>query len=152
MNKLFAIAIALLVWGCANHNDSEPHSVRLRFEPVDTHAASGGGANWTRLSPAPNRPGALWATVHAGLKDEFPIQDQDGSILFEVVVPEATDDYFILELRNEEGSKTIDLKRDKPLTVQVAGAGYEFYYPTCRVSSAGKTTTHKAMLVVTQLP
>jgi hypothetical protein len=152
MQRLVVFVIALSVCGCAVDNGSKPHLVRLRFVPVDTHAESGGGANWSRLSPAPNRPGALWATVHAGLGDEFPVQDQDGRVLFEVVVPEATDENFVLEVRSEGGPQTIDLQRDKPLTVQVAKASYEFYYPTCNVSSARKTTTHKAMLILTRLP
>jgi len=152
MQKPVLFAIVLLVCGCAVDNGSKPHLVRLRFVPSDTHAESGGGANWSRLSPAPNRPGALWATVHAGLGDEFPVQDQDGRVLFEVVVPEATDDHFVLEVHNDGGSKKIELWRDKPLTMQVAGTKYEFYYPTCNVSSASKTTTHKAMLIVTRLP
>jgi hypothetical protein len=152
MQKLILFTVVLLACGCAKDNDSNSHSVRLRFVPVDTHAESGGGANWSRLNPAPNRPGALWATVHAGLGDEFPIQDQAGDALFNVVVPEATDDHFVLEIPNAEGSKKIDLYRDKPLTVEVAKAKYEFYYPTCNVSSGSKTTTHKAMLIVTQLP
>ena len=152
MQKLVAFAITLSVCGCAVHNGSKPHLVRLRFVPVDTHVEDGGGANWSRLSPAPDRPGALWATAHAGLGDEFPVQDQDGRVLFDVVVPEATDDHFVLKVRSADGSKTIDLRRDKPLTVQVAEASYEFYYPTCKVSSAGKTTTHKAMVIVTRLP
>jgi hypothetical protein len=130
----------------------KPHLVRLRFVPVDTHAECGGGASWSRLSPAPDRPGALWARVHAGLGDEFPILDQDGRTLFHVVVPEATDDRFVLDVRCDGSSKKIELWRDKPHTVQAAGAKYEFYYPTCTVSSASKTTTHKAMLIVTRLP
>ena len=146
------LAIALLVCGCAVDNSSKPQSVRLRFVPVDTHAECGGGANWSRLSPAPNRPGALWATVHAGFGDQFPVQDQDGRVLFNVAVPEATDDHFVLEVRDAGESKTLDLARGRPLTVQVAEARYEFYFPICNVSSAGATTTSKAMLIVTQLP
>ena len=152
MQKLVVFVIALSACGCAVRDGNEPDSVRLRFVPVDTHAESGGGANWSRLSPAPNRPGALWTTVHVGLGDEFPVQDQDGRGLFDVVVPEATDDHFVLKIRSADDSKTIDLQRDKPLTVQIAEAKYEFYYPTCNVSSASKTTTHKAMLIVTRLP
>lgn len=152
MQKPVVFAIVLLVCGCAVDNGSKPHSVRLRFVPVDTHAESGGGANWSRLSPAPDRPGALWAMVHAGLGDKFPVQDQDGHVLFNVFVPEATDDHFVLEVRGDDGLKTLDLLRDKRLTVQIAEAKYEFYYPTCNVSSASKTTTHKAMLIVTRLP
>lgn len=152
MQKLTVFTIALLVCGCTADNGSKPHLVRLRFVPKDTHAESRGGASWSHLSPAPNRPGALWATAHVGLGDEFPVKDQCGDVLFNVAVPEATDDNFVLEIRSPDGSKTIDLQRDKPLTVQIAEARYEFYYPTRNASSAGKTTTHKAMLIVTRLP
>jgi hypothetical protein len=152
VKKLIVLSIALLACGCAEQSSSEPHLARLRFVALDTHAESGGGASWSRLNPAPDRPGALWATVHAGLGDEFPIQDQEGDVLFDVTVPEATDDHFVLKLSSAGVSKTIDLQRDKPLTVQLAEASYEFYYPSCNVSSSDKTTTHKAMLIVTRLP
>ena len=126
--------------------------VRVRFVPVDTHAECGGGANWTRLGPAPNRPGALWAMVHAGLGDTFPVQDKGNRTLFKVTVTEATDDHFVLAIHKENGSQRIDLPRDKPVSVQVAENTYELYYPTRHVDSADKAMTSKAMLIVTRLP
>ena len=126
--------------------------VRVRFVSLDTHAERGGGANWTRLVPAPNRPGALWAMVHAGLGDTFPVLDENSRVLFKVAVTEATDDRFILAIHKENGSQRIDLPRDKPVSVQVAESTYEFYYPSRHVDSPDKATTHKAMLIVTRLP
>ena len=126
--------------------------VRVRFVPVDTHAEPGGGANWTRLVPAPDRPGALWAVVHAGLGDTFPVQEKGNRTLFKVAVTEATDDRFGLAIHKENESQRIDLPRDKLVSVQIAESTYEFYYPTRHVDSADKATTNKAMLIVTRLP
>jgi hypothetical protein len=152
MLKNLALLVALSMCGCAAHAEDAPQPVRLRFVPVDTHKECGGGANFTRLSPAPGRPGALFAIVHAGLKDEFPIQDQRGKLLFSVAVPEATDERFLLEIRTDRESQKITLRRDKAVTVQIAEGRYEFYFPTCHVNPSAKATTNKALLIVTRLP
>jgi len=152
MLRELAVLVALSLCGCAAHGEDAAQSIRLRFVPVDTHAECGGGANFTRLGPAPGRPGALFAIVHAGLKDEFPVQDQGGQLLFNVVVAEATDERFLLEIRTDDGSQTISLRRNKAVTVQIAEVKYEFYYPICRVNPSDKATTNKAMLIVTRLP
>jgi len=130
--------------------EADQQLVRVRFVPAATHAKR--GANWTRLVPAPKRPGALWAMVHAGLGDTFPVLDQGNRKLFEVTVAEATDEHFVLTIPKEDGAQKIELRRDKPVSVQVGEDTYEFYYPTCRVDSADKATTSKAMLIVTRLP
>ena len=152
MQRLLVFAIVLSACGCATHEGSKSHTVRLRFVPVDTHAESGSGANWSRLSPAPDRPGAQWAMIRAGLKDEFPVQDQAGQLLFDVAVPDANDDCFVLKIRSDHGSHTISLRRDKAVTVQIGDAKYEFYYPTCHVNPSEEATTNRAMLIVTRLP
>jgi hypothetical protein len=94
----------------------------------------------------------LFAIIHAGLRDKFPIKDQDGRVLFRVTVPQATDDRFVLEIKAETGSQRVELLRDKPVTIEVVGERFEFYYPTSHVSSEEKTTTNKALLIVTRLP
>ena len=152
MQRLLVILVAVALCSCAIDKEKAPHSVRLRFVPVDANAECGGGANFTRLCPAPDRSGAVFAMVHAGLRDEFPVQDQEGHVLFRVAVPDATDERFVLEIQTDGGSQTINLMRDKPVTVEVAGGSFEFYYPTSHVSSADRTTTHKALLIVTRLP
>jgi len=150
--KACTLLATFLLWAVAAHGEDAAQSVRLRFVPVDTHGECGAGAHFTRLCPAPGRPGALFAIVHAGLRDKFPIKDQDGRVVFRVTVPEATDERFVLEIKAETGSQKIDLPRDKPVTIEVAGARFEFYYPTSHVSSEGKTTTNKALLIVTRVP
>jgi hypothetical protein len=152
MLKHFTLLVALSICGCAAHAEDAPQSVRLRFVPVDTHEECGGGANFTRLRPAPGRPGAFFALVHAGLKDKFPIQDEGGKLLFSVVVPEATDERFLLEIRTDREPQKISLPRDKAVTVQMVAAQYEFYFPTCHVDPSAKATTNKALLIVTRLP
>ena len=154
MQRTLTILVTFSLCGGAMHGEDSPQSVRLRFEAVDTHRECGGGANFTRLCPAPGRPGALFAIVHAGLNDTFPIRSREGDVVFRVTVPAATDEQFTLQIKTKAGKvlRTITLIRDKPVTVNVAGDRFEFYYPTVQVSSTGKRTTNKALLLITRLP
>jgi len=60
------------------------------------------------------------------------------------------DDHVALELLFEGGPKPIDVKRDSPEEVTIGGVVYRINYPSVEVSSTeGKSTTNKAMIVVT---
>ena len=152
MQRILTILVTLSLCGGAMHAEDPDEAVRLRFEPINTKKESGGGANFTSLSPAPGRPGALSAMVHAGMKDTFPIQDEQGAVLFRVTVPAATDDQFTLQITKAgKMLQMIRLKRDQPVTANIAAGRFVFYYPSTYVSSTEKNTTNKALLIVTKL-
>ena len=147
MQKLIVILLGFFVCGCAVHENIDPSPVRQRFEPIDSEV-SGRGANWTSLVPAPNRPGAFWVRVHAGVGDTFPVKEEDGRKLFDAVVAEGNDDQLVVKV----GLQQIDLPRDKKVTVEIEGSRYEWYYPSTYINPDGKATTDKAFLILTRLP
>lgn len=154
MRKLFGVIVGLLLCGCAVHDGNKPHSVRLRFVPgADPQSSleSSHSAVWSSLRPGPDpQHGELFLQAWAGIGHKFPVQKEGGPTLFEVAVVEGNDDRLVVEVRSKTGTQTVELKRDKPVPVQVAGATYELLYPTCHVSAAqDRSTTNKAMLIVT---
>lgn len=146
MRILIAILIGLWVCGSAVADDDRPRVVRLRFVPEKAPATS--GASWSRLGAGPGD----CAMVDAGIGDKFPVQDKDGRTIFDVVVVEANDAQFVVEVHSKEGSEKLDLRRDKPVTVQVAGIQYQLLYPTIYVTLGSKTTTSKVLLTVKPCP
>ena len=58
----------------------------------------------------------------------------------------------VLDIRSKEGAKRIDLRRDRPGAVKVAGIEYDLLYPSVSVGAAPgeRPTTNKAMLMVTR--
>ena len=129
-------------------------AVRMRFVPGGPPAKGATdfkGASWTALGPGPEK-GVLWCQANAGVGDKFPVIDQQGVKLFEVLLADGNDDHVVLEIRSKEGAKKIDLPRDKRGTVKVAGVKYDLLYPSVSVGAVPgeKPTTNKAMLMVTR--
>ena len=134
---------------------NKPHSVRLEFVPgADPQSSleSSDGAVWSPLRAGPDpQLGGLFLQAWAGIGHEFPVKEEGGPTLFEVAVVEGNDARLVVEVRSEApATQTVELKRDQTVPVEVDGATYELLYPTCDVSSAqNRTTTNKAMLIVT---
>jgi hypothetical protein len=129
-------------------------AMRMRFVPGGPPAKGATdfkGASWTALGPGPQK-NVLWCQATAGVGDKFPVIDKQGVKLFEVVLADGDDDHVVLEIRSKEGAKKIDLPRDKPGAVKVAGIKYDLLYPSVSVgaSPGEKPTTNKAMLMVTR--
>lgn len=153
MCKLVWILISLLLCGCALHGDDKAHSVRVRFVPGSVPTSpleSGSGAVWSSLHPGPG--GKLILQAWAGIGDKFPVQDKDDLLHFEVELKDGDDDHLSLDILSQQVVQKIDVQRDKPAQVQVAGIEYELTYPSVSVSSKeNKFTTNKAMLLVTRV-
>jgi len=129
-------------------------AVRMRFVPAGPPAKGATdfkGASWTALGPGPQK-GVFWCQATAGVGDKFPVIDKQGVKLFEVLLADGNDDHVVLEIRSKEGAKKIDLPRDMPGAVKVAGIKYDLLYPSITVGAAPgeKPTTNKAMLMVTR--
>ena len=129
-------------------------ATRMKFVPGGPPAKGATdfkGASWTALVPGPQK-GVLWCQATAGVGDKFPVIDKQGVKLFEVLLANGDDDHVVLEIRSKEGAKKIDLARDKPAKVKVAGIEYDLLYPSISVGAAPgeKPTTNKAMLMVTR--
>ena len=92
------------------------------------------------------------AQARAGMGDTFPVQERDGRTLFRICVVEGNDDRLVLEIRTTEAPRRVELRRDKPVSVQIAESRYELLYPSVTVSSGGPPTTTKATLIVTRRP
>ena len=163
MKTPFALLLALMALGLHTGiaaDQDKPNlstakvAVRMRFVPGGPPAKGATdfrGASWTELGPGPEK-GVLWLQAHAGVGDKFPVIDKQGLHLFEVVLADGDDDHVVLEIRSQEGAKKIDLPRDKPGAVKVAGIKYDLLYPSISVGAAPgeKPTTNKAMLMVTR--
>jgi hypothetical protein len=110
------------------------------------------GASWMSLTDkGPPGPNILWTMVRSGIGDQFPVQKEEGPILFWVTVTEGDDAHLVLELPAKDGTQKIELKRDKAVEAQIAGVKYEFLFPTMSVAAAEneKPTTPKATIMVT---
>jgi hypothetical protein len=119
-------------------------------EPYSPLEASDSAA-WSALRPGPGpHSGELFLQAWAGIGHKFPVQKEGGPTLFEVALIQGNDDHLVVEVRSREGTRRVELKRDRPVPVEVAAITYELLYPTCNVSSAqNRSTTNKAMLIVT---
>lgn len=127
-------------------------TVRVRFVPGSVPmkgGASYNGASWSALDQGPVK-GELWLTAHAGIGDKFPVRNKEGAILFGITLAKGGDDHVVLEIRSTEGSRKINLPRDKAGAVKVAGIKYRLLYPAVCVAAAGdeKPAANKAMLIV----
>jgi hypothetical protein len=152
MQKGTMILIGIMLAGCMPHEGAKSGTVRLRFVPAGESAAKS-GASWSSLHPSPDgRPGVSMAMAHAGIGDTFPVKEDGGPMLFEVVVVAGDDDHLVLELRSQGPSQKIDLRRDKSESVQVGGRTYKLSYPSVYVAPTAEPSTTQAMLMVHRLP
>ncbi len=156
MYKPMFLFLLVLFAGCgASENGSAELSVRLRFVPGSAPSSpmeSSDGAVWSSFSPPPI-PDATYLMLngHAALGDKFPVGHQNEPAAFEIQLVDGDDEHLLLDLFFEGGSKSLDLKRDSPEEVTIGGVAYRISYPSITVSSAeGKSTTNKAMIVVTR--
>ena len=154
MNKVCGILVCLLLVGCALRGGDKTNSMRrVRFvpgSPPTSPLEASGSAVWTALRPFPEPDSdSLVLNAWAGVGDKFPVGTKGGATLFEVLLKDGDDERVSLEILSDHGSQTIEVQRDKPAQVEVAGVKYEFTYPTVGVGSTEeKTTTNKAMLIV----
>jgi len=154
MNRVCGILVCLLLVSCALHgNVKKDHAVRQRFVPgsVPTNPSeAGSGASWTAFIPF-GRPDTDKLTVlaSAGIGDKFPVAMKDGDTLFEVRMKDGNDDRVCLEIITKEGTKDIEVQRDKPVQIEVAGVVYTISYPSIEVAaSSNQPTTTKAELFI----
>jgi hypothetical protein len=139
--------LAVLIMNTAVAED-KPHLVRRRFVP----GPSEHGASFSALRPGPEKDGGSFLQAWAGVGENFPVKDKTGVTLFEVTVLEGDDDHLVMQIRAKEETQKIDVKRDKSEPVTVAGIRYEVAYPSVSVSSADKTTSNQAMILVCLRP
>lgn len=156
MYRTMTLVFFVLFAGCGpSENESTAQSVRLRFVPGSAPSSpmeSSSGAVWSSFSPPPI-PGAAYVMLNgrAALGDKFPVGHRNEPALFEIRLVDGDDSHLALELLFDGGTKLIDVKRDSPEEVMVGGVAYRINYPSIEVSSAeGKSTTNKAMIVVTK--
>lgn len=104
--------------------------------------------------PLKDGTGRLRLIAHAGIGDSFPIKEETGRCLFEILVRDGDDDHLLLQVNSVEGSQKIDLFRDKPVSVRIGNWNYDLAYPSVTVAAApGETpTTSQAMLLVHRFP
>ena len=134
--------------------NSKQEAVRVRFVPGGGPMKGSSdykGASCTTLTQGPD-PKALWLQAHAGVGDKFPVQDDGGVQLFEVLLQKGDDDHVVLEIQSKEGRKEVNLGRDKKRSVSVGGVQYDLAYPSVSVAASPgeKPTTNKAMLMITR--
>ena len=147
----------MLAAGCAAHHGDRLHAVRQRFVPASAAVAgesSRNGASCSALVPLRDGSGVSRLIAHAGIGDSFPVKDEAGHCLFQVMVVGGDDDHLLISLNSIEPSQHIDLRRDKPVWVQIAGGKYDLAYPSVSVA-AGKheqPTSSQVMLLVHHHP
>ena len=153
MQKLkCALAAILMMCGCAGREPGQTSPVRQRFVPADAEASNRRPASWSALVPAPDRPGALWLRAHVRIGGTFPVREENGPTLFDVIVTDGNDDHLVLAIQSLNCSQTIDVPRDKPTAIHIAGHQYEFLYPSVHVDPSVGTTTEQAFLILTRYP
>ena len=154
MKPCAGLLMILLLSGCATHAaPPRAKAVRQCFVPRPHVPSCGDSAICTTLQPfAREAPGVRTVMAHAGIGDSFPVRESAGPTLFEVAVVSGDDDHLLVEVRSQEGSQRLDLRRDKPVTAQVGEREYTFAYPSVFVSSAGPTTTDRPLLFVSCSP
>jgi hypothetical protein len=153
--KTFLLCLALFAAAIpAGRGADEPETttIRQRFVPEKKAGEARKGASWSALAKAPMvKPGELYAQARAGIGDKFPVQ-QDGKTLFEVTLTAGDDDHLLVEVRAGDTTQKLDLRRDKPTPVEVAGMKFRLLYPSLNVSRAtGAPTTDLASIFITRL-
>ena len=108
-------------------------------------------ADFSALGAGPGAVGGdTMLMAHVGIGDTFPVQDKDGHTLGEVFIAGGDDDHLLVEVRSKEGLQKIELRRDKVVSIQMAGSKFEFLFPNTSVKPTGKEqpATSKAMITV----
>ena len=129
-------------------------AVRLKFVPGGgpwKGEAPFQGASWTALGPG-WAPGVLQLHARAGIGDRFPVQEGDGVTICEVVLVAGNDDRLLVDVLSRDGPQKVELPRDKPAKVEVAGVTYQLLYPSTSVAAAKneKPATNKATIFVSR--
>jgi hypothetical protein len=144
---LCLLAPASHVQGEAPAEAAKP--VRQRFVPAPPGAARGNNASFSAFHHlAVDDPGVSMLMAHAGVGESFPVQDERGPKLFEVLVAAGDDDLLKIELRRTNDVTTYDLKRDGTVWAEVAGEWFSISYPSRTVSSKDAQTSEQVMLIV----
>lgn len=144
---LAAVILGLLAFVPVQAADAPAKPVRQRFVPVA--AGTGKGASFSALRHLPaDAPGVTMMIAHAGVGDSFPVREENGAKLFDVVITTGDDDLLLVEVRHAGGVAKHELKRDGTVWVEIAAHWYSLSYPSLTVSSNDKTTSEQAMLIV----
>ena len=112
------------------------------------------GASCSALIPLRDGSGVFRLIAYAGIGDSFRVKDEAGHCLFEVRVVGGDDEHLLIAINSIEHSQRIDLRRDQPVWVQIAGGKYDLAYPSVSVA-AGKNeqpVSSQAMLLVHRHP
>jgi hypothetical protein len=153
LTVLCALAVTILLTGCASQEEAKQEPMRQRFVPASGDSSSLRGANWTALHRFPDdESGVLTVMAHAGVGDTFPIHEEGKPKVFDVTVIAGDDDHLVLEVHSEEASQRLDVSRDGTGWVEVNGYKYSVAYPSVTVSPDSKPTTDKAMILVHRFP
>ena len=150
--KTLLLSLALLATANPpSHGEDNPFTIRQRFVPAKPGEARR-GASWSELGKAPMvKPGELFAQASAGIGDKFPVM-QDGKILFEIALTGGDDDHLLVEVRAGGTVQKLDLPRNKPVPVEVAGVKFRLLYPSLSVNRADNVpTTDLAEIFITRL-
>lgn len=78
---------------------------------------------------------------------------QDGKTLFTVTVTGGDDDHLLVEVRAGDTRQKLELRRDQPAPVEVAGVKFRLLYPSLEVNRAeAAPSTDLAHIFITRLP
>src|SRR5947209_13925646 len=92
------LAVLAPIWSVDGQEAAGP--VRRRFVPAPPDAAKGNGASYSMLHHMPqDDPGVTMVMAHAGVGESFPVQEETGPKLFEVLIAAGDDDLLKLEVR-----------------------------------------------------
>jgi len=156
MTKVCGIILCLLLAACSLQGDAKKKSARLRFEPgvqsTDPREPTS-ATSWSKLAPFPKHDSdKLTVLAHAGIGGKFPVGKEGEAALFEVRMKDGDDTHVSLEVITKEGTKSIEVQRDVPVPIEVAGVGYTLSFPTTYINASEEEATSKeATLFVSTL-
>ena len=123
---------------------TRPVTIRQRFVP----AKDAGGTSFTALTPF-DKDGVSRLFANVALASQFPVR-RDGQTLFSLALLEGDDDHLVLEVREKDSNKKLELQRDKSVTLTVENQEYHILYPSVTVNGDAPPTRDTAFLVMTQ--
>ncbi len=123
---------------------TRPATIRQKFVPGKDDR----GTSFTALTPF-DKDGISRLFADVTLAGTFPVE-RDGKTIFNVTMLEGDDDHLILEVREKESKRKLELQKDKSVTLTAAGQEYHILYPSVTVNAGSAPTTSAAFIVMTQ--
>jgi hypothetical protein len=147
MRMLLGMLVCLVAAGCATAPENS--NVRLKFVPGSEADNPGqwSGTSWSSLGK-----GIFTDDQHLGLHaravigGKFPVQMEDGPLLFEVMLKDGNDDRITIDVLGPNPSITLVLNRDESVETTINGIVYTFRYPSLWVGPDDGETTPVAHL------